>query len=165
MSIERALKHLLSPDWVVRRAFPAVLLREIESAIAASERDHLGELRFVVEAGLGLPALIRGQTARQRAGEVFSDLGVWNTEANSGVLIYVQLVDRKVEILADRGIDARVEQEQWNGICRRMEQHFRKREFGRGALAGIEEITALLRQHFPATPGNINELPNRPVLL
>lgn len=165
MSLKRTLKHLASPQWSVGRAFPPALLQRIESAITASERDHQGELRFVVEAGLDLPALLRGQSARERAVEVFSELRVWDTEQNSGVLVYVQLIDRKVEILADRGINARVAQAQWDAVCRRMEQSFRGGDFARGALAAIEEITGLLRQHFPAEPGNINELPDRPVLL
>ena len=165
MSLKRTHKHLASPQWIVRRAFPPAVLREIESAIARSERDHQGELRFVVEAGLDLHALLRGQSARQRAIEVFSELRGWDTEHNSGILIYVQLVDHKVEVLADRGINARVPQEQWSAVCRRMEQAFRRREFAAGAIEAIEETTALLRQHFPATPGNINELPDRPVVL
>lgn len=164
MSLKRILKHLASPSWIVRRAFPPEVLREIERAIARSERDHEGELRFAVEAGLDLQALLRGQTARQRAIEVFSELRVWDTEHNSGILIYVQMVDRKVEILADRGINARVPQEQWNEVCRRMERAFRRREFAPGTLEAIDQATALLRQHFPATPGNMNELPDRPVV-
>jgi len=84
---------------------------------------------------------------------------------NSGVLIYVQLVDRKVEILADRGINALVPQAEWDAICRRIEQRYREGEFEQGTLAAIKEITDRLARHFPPRGTNPNELPNRPVLL
>ena len=104
-TMKRILDHLIYPPWRVRRAFPAKTLKAIEDAVAASESLHRGELRFVVEAGLSFSELWRGTTARQRALAVFSDLHVWDTEDNSGVLIYVLLADRQVEILADRGIN------------------------------------------------------------
>lgn len=161
----RLLRHLAAPPWLVRRAFPSAALASIETAIRESERAHRGELRFAVEAGLDLLPVWHGESARQRAVELFSDLRVWDTEENSGVLIYVQLVDRKVEILADRGINARVAQPEWDAICREMEQAFRHGAFEAGAVAAIRRVEALLAAHFPARPDNPNELPDRPVLL
>lgn len=165
MNAKRIFRHLILPQWSVGLAFPKRVLQEIERAVAASEKRHDAELRFAVEAGLSFSALLRGQTARQRAVEVFSQLRVWDTEHNSGVLIYVQLADRKVEILADRGISALVPQAEWDAICRRLEQHYRKGEFEQGTLAAIEEITVRLARHFPQRETNPNELPNRPVIL
>ncbi|MBA3902639.1 MAG: hypothetical protein C0522_03035 [Rhodocyclaceae bacterium] len=165
MNFGRIIRHLLAPQWSVGLAYPARTLAAIERAIAATEKTHDGELRFAVEAGLQLQALLRGQTARQRAVEVFSQLRVWDTEHNSGVLIYVQLIDRKVEILADRGISALVPQTEWNAVCRRMEQAFRKGEFEAGTIAAIEEISIRLARHFPSRDGNPNELPDKPVVL
>src|SRR5438132_1397711 len=118
MSFARTLRHLVTPDWAARRAFPSHVLRKIEQAIKASERQHDGELRFAVEGPLPLGFL----NTRKRAEALFSQLGVWDTEHNSGVLIYVQLVDRRIEIVADRGIAARVEQAEWSAICRSMEK-------------------------------------------
>lgn len=161
----RILKHLTFPRWRVRRAFPRTALRAIEAAIAASENRHQGELRFVVEGGLDLPELLRGVTARQRAIEVFSQLRVWDTEHNSGVLIYVQLADRQVEILADRGIHQKVGAAAWQRICGEMEQAFRTGEFREGAVAGIAAIGRILAEHFPATQDNPNELANTPEVL
>ena len=109
--------------------------------------------------------MLRGVTARGRAAELFGQLGVWDTAENSGVLIYVQLVDRKVEILADRGITARVAQREWDEICREMEKAFRRGDFEAGAIAAIRRIGGLLATHFPSRPDNPNELPDRPVLL
>jgi uncharacterized membrane protein len=165
MDLQRMARHLLLPDWTVRRAFSSAMLDRIEAAIRESEKFHNGELRFAAEAGLDLVPLLRGLTPRQRAVDVFSQLRVWDTVHNSGVLIYVQLVDRHIEIVADRGINARVQQSEWDAICRRMELAFRAGEFEAGVMEGIREITALLARYFP--PGDLNpdELPDRPVVL
>ena len=165
MHVKRLLKHLFTPHWIVHRAFPKATLARIERTVRESENTHDGELRFAVEAGLNFLPLWNGLSPRQRARQVFSQLGVWDTEHNSGVLIYVQLVDRRIEIVADRGISARVQQESWDAICRRMEQAFRAHRFEEGVLHGIEEITALLARHFPPTGSNPDELPNRPIIL
>ncbi len=165
MKLKRVFKHLFAPRWIVSRAFPRRALDAIETAIGASEQTHDGELRFAVEAGLHPLPLARGQTPRQRAHEVFTALRVWDTDHNSGVLIYVQLVDRTIEIVADRGISAQVAQQDWNAICRRMEAAFKSGRFEAGALQAITEITALLVLHFPPRGANPNELPDRPVVL
>lgn len=162
---KRWLKHLLAGRWQVHRILPAASMRRIEEAIRESERSHHGELRFAVEACLEWPALWRGQSARARGIEVFSQLRVWDTEQNSGVLIYLLLADRDVEIIADRGIHARVGDAGWRPICRRMEGHFRQGRFEQGILEGLAEITALLQQHFPAQGDNPNELSDAPLVL
>jgi uncharacterized membrane protein len=156
---------LFAPDWLVYRAFPRAALKRIEAAIRQSEAAHRGELRFAVEAGLDLLPVLRGLTPRQRALDVFSRLRAWDTEENSGVLIYVQLLDRDIEIVADRGISAKVGQAQWDAICHRMEEAFRARRFEAGVLEGITEVTTLLTTHFPARSENPDELPDRPVVL
>jgi uncharacterized membrane protein len=165
MNSSRVLKHLFTPHWIVSSAFPRSALDAIEAAIGASETTHDGELRFAVEAGLHPLPLWRGQSTRERAQEVFAALHVWDTEHNSGVLIYVQLVDRRIEIVADRGISAKVAQPEWDAICRRMEEAFKAGRFEAGTLAAIAEITALLARHFPPLGENPNELPDRPVVL
>ena len=165
MSAKRILKHLFTPHWIVYRTFPRAALKRIGQAIRESEKTHNGELRFAVEAGLDLAPLLKGLTPRQRALQVFAQLNVWDTEHNSGVLLYLQLVDRDIEIVADRGIGAKVQQAAWDSVCRRMEEAFRAGRFEAGVLQGIREITALLAQHYPARPSNPNELPDQPVVL
>lgn len=165
MNAGRVLRHLVTPGWVARRIFPRAILGRIEEAIRTSERAHDGELRFALEAGLPLATLLAGLTPRERAVEVFSRLRVWDTERNSGVLIYLQLVDRDIEIVADRGIAAQVPQATWDAICGRMEQAFRSGRFEQGVLEGIREITGLLARHFPPRGANTDELPDRPALL
>jgi uncharacterized membrane protein len=164
MRLGRLLRHLVLPDWCVLRAFPKPSLRAIEQAITASERTHQGELRFVVEGNLPLHGVLRGQSPRERAIELFAQLGVWDTEHNSGVLIYVQLIDRRVEIVADRGIHARVGEAFWRAICRRLEAEFRQGRFESGALLALKETTAALAEHFPASGDNFNELPDAPLI-
>jgi uncharacterized membrane protein len=159
------LIHLFIPPWRIRQAFPAQSLQAIETAIARSESQHQGEIRFAVEAGLDLWSLLRDQGARERAIEVFSQLRVWDTEANNGILIYLLWADHDVEIVADRGLDARVDPAEWARICGEMETLFRQRRFEEGVILGIQAITAHLVNYFPAQPEDRNELENKPVLL
>jgi uncharacterized membrane protein len=165
LNLSRTIKHLLLPQWLVKRDFPAATLAAIEQAVAASERQHSGELRFVVEGGLPWNELWQGYSPHQRAIELFSQLQVWDTENNSGILIYVQWVDHAVEILADRGIAARVPQAEWDAICREMEAAFKRGDYRSGALAAIDRVSHLLQLHFPAAADNRNELSNKPLLL
>lgn len=165
MSLTRALRHVFSFPWMVRRAFREKALSSIEAAIGASEQRHRGEIRFAMEGGLEFLPVLRGLTARARALEVFSQLRVWDTEENTGVLIYLQLVDRNIDIVADRGIARLIPQEEWDAICRRMETAFAAGRHEAGVIGGIAEISDLLARHFPAGAVNADELPNRPAVL
>jgi uncharacterized membrane protein len=163
MDLARIARHLIAMPGAIRRAFPPAAMAAIEQAVARSETQHRGEVRFAVEAALDLSGLIAGQSARARAIEVFSQLGVWDTEDNNGVLIYLLLADRDVEIVADRGINAVVGAQDWEAICRAMEAALRRREFEPAVLGAIEAVTRLLARHFPPRAGDRNELANRPV--
>jgi uncharacterized membrane protein len=165
MSFARVMRHLFALPWLVKRAFPQHAIERIEAAIGASEKRHRGEIRFAVEGALDFLPVARGASPRERALEVFSLLKVWDTEENTGVLVYVQLVDRDIEIVADRGIAKRIAQAQWDAICQRMESAFREGRFEEGAAAGVSEIGELLAAHFPASGQNADELPDRPTLL
>lgn len=162
---KRLARHLLMTPWQLRRAFAPHTLEAIQAQIAASERSHAGQIRFAVEGSLPRIDLLRQQSARERALEVFSLLRVWDTEQNNGVLIYLLLADRDVEIVADRGMAARVGAHEWESICHVMEQAFRQGRFEEGALEGIRAVTRLMVEHFPATAEQVNELPDRPTLL
>jgi uncharacterized membrane protein len=149
----------------LKRAFPPATMAAIEQAIAAGEREHSGEVRFAAEAALDMPVLFAGQSARERAIDVFSQLRVWDTAENNGVLIYLLLTDHDIEIVADRGINARVRPEDWEAICKEMEAALRRGEFQEAITAGIEAVSRLLAQHFPARAGDRNELADRPTVL
>jgi hypothetical protein len=163
--IKRFIKHLFAARWQVRLPFPQRSIQSITSAIRDSEKLHMGELRFVVEAGLEWQDLFSGINSRERALQIFSQLRVWDTEHNSGVLIYLLLADRKVEIVADRGINTRIRQVEWKSICQDMESRFRAGDFESGVLLGVAAITCLLQQQFPAQALKPNELPDHPVVL
>lgn len=165
MGIKRIGKHLLLNRWRVRRAFPRQALANIEKAIKASEAAHAGQIRFVVEGALDGAPLFKDQPARERAIDVFAQLRLWDTVNNNGILIYLLLADRDVEIVADRGISEKVQQAEWEKICRVMEAEFRSRNFEGGVLKGIAAVTRLLAKHFPASGAHGNELPDKPVVL
>ena len=165
MNIKRITSHLLVTHWQVNRAFPRQTLIAIEQAIKASETAHVGEIRFAVEGALDGTPLFKGQSARERAIEVFSLLRVWDTERNNGVLIYLLLADRDVEIVADRGIHAKVGSQEWEKICRTMETAFKQANYAAGVLSGIQAVTQHLVQHFPAVSDGQNELLDKPVML
>ncbi|MEO6064760.1 MAG: TPM domain-containing protein [Lysobacterales bacterium] len=165
MNIKRITRHLLMSHWQVNRAFPRQTSIAIEQAIKASETAHLGEIRFAVEGALDGTALFKGQSARDRALEVFSQLRVWDTEHNNGVLIYLLLADRDVEIVADRGIHAKVGSQDWEKICRTMETAFKQANYEEGMLSGIQAVTQHLVQHFPAVGDGQNELLDKPIVL
>src|SRR6202790_2813500 len=129
MGIKRIGKHLLEHHWRARRIFTPKVLAAIEQAIKAGEATHSGQVRFVVGGALDGAPLFKGQSARERALDVFSQLRIWDTAHNNGVLIYLLLADRKVEIIADRGIDAKVGAGGWEKICRAMETDFRAGNF------------------------------------
>ncbi len=159
------IRHLLWPNRRVRRAFSASTLSAITIAIRAAERHHDGEIRFALEAALDPMALLRGVTPRDRAIETFSQLRVWDTEKNNGVLIYVLLADRAVEIVADRGAQASTGREAWAVICRQIESDFGRDDYQFGALAGIEAVARALGKPIADRDGRSNELPDDPVVV
>jgi uncharacterized membrane protein len=165
VNFRRLARHLFMPPWAWRRAFPQATLDAIEAAIHAGESGHGGEIRFAIENSLPGILAWRGISGRERAIEVFSNLRVWDTEHNSGVLVYLLLADHDIEIVADRGIAARVDHATWESVAQTMEAAFRQGDFERGALEGIRQISELLAQNFPPSGHNPDELANRPVIL
>jgi uncharacterized membrane protein len=162
----RWIRHLFLDQLALRRAFPRASLDAVGRAVAEQEQRHRGELRVAIEGGLPIQSLFAGSTARERALEHFARLRVWDTEDNAGVLIYLLLADRRVEIVADRGIHARVGDTAWETICGAMQQEFAAGRFEAGVLTGLAAVSDLLAQHFPADGGeNPNELPDSPVVV
>jgi uncharacterized membrane protein len=165
MSIKRIARHLMQHHWRARRVFSRPVLARIEQAIRRGEATHSGQVRFVVEGALDGAPLFRGQPARERALDLFSHLRIWDTAHNNGVLIYLLLADRDVEIIADRGIDAKVGAARWEQICRMMEAEFAAGQFEHGVTAGIEAVSRELARHFPPSGPHPNELPDAPVVM
>jgi len=165
MGVGRIGKHLLHHRWLARRVFPGRVLARIEQAIKAGEATHAGQVRFVVEGALDGAPLFRNQPARERALDLFSQLRIWDTAENNGVLIYLLLADRDVEIIADRGVDAKVGPAGWGKICHEMEADFASGQFESGVIKGIAAVSRELAAHFPPHPPARNELPDAPVVL
>jgi uncharacterized membrane protein len=165
MGIKRIGKHLLEHNWRARRIFTPAVLAAIEAAIKAGETTHSGQVRFVVEGALDGAPLFRNQSARERALDIFSHLRIWDTAHNNGVLIYLLLADRQVEIVADRGIDAKVGAAGWKKICTDMQTEFRTGKFEGGVIKGIEAVSRQLAAYYPKHGAGKNELPDAPVVM
>jgi hypothetical protein len=166
MGLGRIGKHLLGHRWRVRKHFPPEVMAAIECAIRAGETTHSGQVVFAVEGALDGISLFRDQPARERALDVFAHLRIWDTAHNNGVLIYLLLADRDVEIVADRGIHARVGEEVWKDICAAMEAEFKQGRLEAGVLKGIAAVSRQLAKHFPKqNGGGPNELPDAPVVI
>ena len=163
--IARMLRHWKSSAAVGRRAFPKATLDAVASAITEGEQTHRGELRLIVESAMPFDALWAGLSNRQRALALFAEYGVWDTEDNCGVLIYVNLAEHKVDIVADRNVGRKVDTETWQAICRTMTDGFARGNFHDSTLAAVAQVNALLRQHFPANGARPNELPDHPIML
>jgi len=163
MPLQRMFRHFLMTHWRLRGVFSKSVLQAIESAIATAEKKHGGEIRFVVEGELHTLDLMRGLSPRARAVQLFGQLGVWDTEHNNGVLIYVLLADRDVEIIADRGYAGKISDAEWTQVCHEIEKSFSRSNFERGVLDGIAAVSALIAPHYPAV--DRDELSNTPVLL
>ncbi|MEX3634576.1 TPM domain-containing protein [Paraburkholderia sp. BR14320] len=165
MDIRRIVRHLVTTHWMVGRAFPPDARAAIGQAIKACDAGHAGAVCFAVEGALHSAALLRGESARERAIEVFSQLRVWDTGHNNGVLIYVLLADHAVEIVADRGVHEKVGEPGWRAICIAMEAAFRHGAYRDGAVKGIQAVAQHLTKHYPVIGPNRDELPDAPVIL
>ncbi len=162
--LKRIWKHRWMDERDVRRAAPPELLQQLERYVAASEARHSGEIRICIEAGLPMSYLWRDATPRERAIAMFGKLRVWDTQHNSGVLIYLLLAERAIEIVADRAVLIPATSDFWSKIVAHLSEHLKRNDFERGLTQAVEEISALLVQQFPARADQVNpnELINRP---
>jgi uncharacterized membrane protein len=165
MDLRSFWRHVAMTPAAARRAFPDSTMDAIAREIAAAEKRHRGEIAFVVEAELTSGQLWRGVSSRERAREVFAQQGVWNTAENNGVLIYVLLAEHRVEIVADRGIDAHVSAGEWRAVCDAMDRAFSERRFEEGAISGVRAVSQLIERHFPDVGEGANQLADRPILM
>ncbi|MES2940158.1 MAG: TPM domain-containing protein [Pseudomonadota bacterium] len=165
-NLKRMFKHRWLDEKDTGKAIPPDMLERLTRRVAASEKRHSGEIRLCVEAGLPMSYLWRDAAPRERAVAMFGKLGVWDTEHNNGVLVYLLLAERAIEIVADRGLNRHVSPEQWREIVARMAGNLRDGRFEDGLTQALEEVSALLVQHFPLQAGEAdkNELPDEPVL-
>ena len=165
--IKRIFKHRWLDESDSRKAVPAELAERLRRRVVASEQRHTGEVRICVEAGLPLSYLWRNATARQRAVTLFGKFRVWDTAHNNGVLIYLLLADHAIEIVADRGLNAVVTPAQWQEMIRHLSQALRDNRYEDGLTQALEEVSAVLVEHFalPSGAANPDELSDLIVLM
>lgn len=164
-TLSRLMKHLVTTTARGRRVFPETTLKAIEQAIAAGEQGHRAEVRIIIEPALTAQAVLNGVAPRERARELFAHYGVWDTEENCGVLVYINLADHQVEIVADRGVGRVIAAGKWEAVCRTMTQGFARSDYHDSTLAALAQINALLQEHYPDDGSTHNQLSNRPVML
>ena len=164
--LARLVRHRLRDERSTARAIPRDMLARLAQRVGESENRHSGEIRIYVEASLPTSYVMRDATPRERAVAMFGKLRVWDTEHNNGVLIYLLLAERAMEIVADRGVTTRVPDGEWQRIVAAMRGEFQAQRFEQGLVHAIDAVTALLVEHFALAPGeaNPNELPDEPVL-
>ena len=163
--LTRLKRHLLTTSGTGRRAFPPATLKAIEATIAAGEVLHRAEVCLIIESSLTLAEVLQHVSARDRARQLFALHHIWDTEENCGVLVYVNLADRKVEIVTDRGVGRQVDSSDWQAICHAMTHGFARDEFHHSVITALQKINTLLQKHYPAQGASSNQLDNRPVLL
>lgn len=149
--------------WYLRRIFTAAALDAIAEQIKLCESTHGGEIRVAIEADLSTHALLRGQSSRARATEVFANLHVWDTQSRNGVLIYLCLADRAIEIIVDRGLEGKVTSDEWQSICNSLQSLCSQGKYQQAICSAIDDVSIALAKHFPNA--DRNELPDQPVLL
>ncbi|EJO71352.1 TPM domain-containing protein [Leptospira kirschneri] len=154
-----------SKSYRFKKYFSTEDLEKIESEVSKSEVLHKGEIKVILELNLPVSRIIQGLTAKQRAEELFSQKRIWDTEENTGILIYIQLIDRKIELLADRGIYKKIGQNTLDEICKEMQNGFRSEHYLKSILFAIEEFSSLLQKYFPSGKQNSNELPDKPEVI
>jgi uncharacterized membrane protein len=164
-TFSRLVKHFCTTTAAGRRAFPASTLKAIEDAIEEGEKHHRAEVRVIVEPALSAQTVLNGMTPRERARELFAQYGVWDTEENCGVLVYVNLADHQVEIVADRGVGRVIAAQDWQAVCRTMTQGFARGDYHNSTLAALAQINALLQEHYPDDGSMRNQLSDQPVML
>lgn len=162
---QKLWRHLTMTSLEAQRAFPPETLTEVETIITDGEERHRAEIRVIIEKAFSFFAILKGETSRTRALELFEHYKIHHTEDNTGILVYINMADRKIEILTDTGIDKQINAEAWQTICNEMANQFRKKHFHNGICHALDEMNRLLVMHFPRHGPRENALPDMPVIL
>ena len=164
-NFKRLWRHLTTGQASGRRAFPREVLAEIQKTIAEGEQLHRAEVRIIIEPAMPLDDVLENIHPRARARTLFSDYRVWDTEENCGVLIYLNLADHQVEIVADRGIGRLVQPAEWQAVCDTLTSGLRRGAFRDSTIAALAQLNGLLHQKLPATGDRVNQLSDKPIIL
>lgn len=160
-----------------RRLLPPPAQQRLAQAVAASEQRHTGEICLCIEGGLPVSYLWRSwrqglsldTIVRQRALMLFGKLGVWDTEHNNGVLIYLLLAEQRIELVADRALAQQWPVEHWQELVQRLSGQLQAHRFESGLSECLNEVSQLLEQHFATNADTTsrpdNQIPNAPVFV
>jgi uncharacterized membrane protein len=163
-SLKRWFKHFFYIS-SAHRFFNKKDRLEIAQAVQQAEKGHVGEIQVVIEGHIPCSQAYH-QNTRLRAQQLFAELGVWDTELNSGVLLYLNLCERKVEIVIDRGLKNATQAETWNEICQNIIVNLTQKQYLRAVTKGVDDIGQVLNQYYVESDlHNQNELPNEPIIL
>jgi len=163
--LERLIRHAFSTHRTTRRAYPAPMLARLHQAITQGEAHHSGEVHLIVEGSMPLRQILHNSSSRQRALDLFGTFRIWDTEFNNGVLLYINLADRKVELIADRAASRSVPQERWQAICSGLREALRRAQYEAGTMEAIRLIQSELHAVFPAEHRIENALSDAPTVL
>lgn len=163
-SFKRWLRHFMHMP-AAKRYFNKQDQHAIAHAVEQAEQGHIGEIQVVIEGHIPAHQAYY-QDVRGRAEQLFAELGVWDTELNSGVLLYLNLCERKVEIVIDRGIKQATQQPVWDSICSLMVEQMKRQQYRQAMVQGVFEIGKTLADFYQhAVPDQNNELSNAPIML
>lgn len=163
-SVKRWLKHFFYLP-ATKRFFNAQDQHAIAEAVTAAEHGHVGEIQVVIEGCLP-SRLAYALDTHTRARQLFAELGVWDTELNSGVLLYLNLCERKVEIVIDRGIKTATTQQMWDEVCAHIVQGLVQQQYRKAVITGVQEIGEILDAFYDRQLlDQQNELSNVPIIL
>jgi uncharacterized membrane protein len=161
----RLWRYLSTTKRTARRLFPPASLQAIQTAIAAGETTHRAEVRVIIEAALSVGFILQGGSARRRAVELFTHYRIWDTEENCGLLLYINLADHKVEIIADRGVERVIVKQEWQAICKMITDGFAANAYHDSVPAALAQLNLLLTKHYPQIGPQHNQLSDKPVML
>ena len=136
-------------------ATTTILVTQVLTFVAVSLLASHPALHFRL-----VPRFLAADRARRMAQAQFMAHGVHLTENRTGVLIYVAIVDRRVEIVADAGINSKVAQSEWDELADQVANSARVNRLLDGLLLGVRRAGILLAEHFPRSIDDRNELPD-----
>lgn len=163
--LTRLLQHLTTTTARGRRVFPTATLDAIKAAIAQGEQMHRAEICLIIEPALPWRAVLNNTPTRRRAIELFTEYRIWDTEENCGLLLYINLADRRVEVVVDRGVGKLVPADEWRAICCTLTVRFKQGDFHYSVIDAVVQANRLLEQRYPDVGNGPNQLSDSPILL
>lgn len=162
-SLARLFRQLIFVPCLHNTWLTKEVKNRLTDAISEAEQGHQGEIRLIIENHLPIGSAYR-QDSLSRAVDLFGLYKVWDTSHNTGILVYVNLCEHSLQIIADRGIDGKAHND-WQALCDQALTKFKQKQFEQGLTELIAHLGKILNTHYPSDDISGNELPNRPIYL